>query len=69
MELYPVDIPILTDFALEAPENFRTDIEAASPLPPRISLDPGNGRVIITDVPFNPNMTVDVPITTSCKSC
>ena len=58
MEIYPVVIPILSDFEFELDEIFNTFIVFANAPPPGIILDPDSGMVTIEDV--SPDLTATV---------
>ena len=58
-EIQGVPVTIIQDDESENFEAFQTNIEAGSPLPARISLNPAQGSISIEDVPFVPTRTVD----------
>ena len=62
-EIVGVPVTIIHDMLLENLELFETNIEAGSPLPARVTLDPAEGSINIEDIPF-PTFTVVSPLPT-----
>ena len=61
-EIVGVPVTIIND--MEFPENlelFETNIEAGSPLPARVTLDPAEGSINISDVPPPPTFSPEPP--------
>ena len=68
-EVQGVPVTIIQDDEDEMFESFQTNIEAGSPLPARISLNPAQGSISIEEVPFTPTRIVTSLLPTTSPTC